>query len=387
MANISLTRRCRRNCSYCFAKHELSCNFETDMQPETFEAVLGFLKRSCIPEARLLGGEPTEHPLFKDYVTQAIEKGFKVLVFSGGIIPRPVLFYMAGLPTEKFSMILNAANLHESPESLINRQIEICQTLGAKVKLGINIQSSNENPAYVFDWVKKYSLRRAVRVGIANPIWGGNNDFFRLRGPYEIPIFERFLTMGAEMGIDISLDCGFTPCMFSQEFVSDHIDFFTHNKTAHSTQRGPTKPVNQLEGACDAADNNTEVQFADSLDTKNENKETLLQRMDPIGMRCGPVVDILPEGDCISCYALSRFLRLPLPSEGNLNDLVSCFNDKLSSALPLGVFRECLECWYRQQGVCNGGCRSRRALRLRPNSLIMLGLETDGEYSKHAQTL
>jgi MoaA/NifB/PqqE/SkfB family radical SAM enzyme len=386
MANISLTRRCRRHCSYCFAKHELSRDAETDMRPETFEAALEFLQRSGIPEARLLGGEPTEHPLFEDYIAMALERGFRVLVFSGGIIPRRVVAYMAKLSTAKVSMILNTANPNDSPESLVNRQLEICRTLGDKVMLGINIRSANENPAYALEWVKTYALARTVRVGIANPIWGATNDFFRLRGPRPIPVFEQLFAMGAEMGIDIGFDCGFTPCMFSQAFVSEHIDLFTQNPTQPDIQNASAKRLEHPEGTGDARKDDSAVTPADSVGAANADKKTLLNRMDPIGMRCGPVVDILPDGDCISCYALSRFLRLPLPSDGSHSELVSCFNRALSSALPLGIFRDCFLCPYREQGVCNGGCRARKALRLRPNPLITLGLEPKKEHSEHEQT-
>ena len=75
MANLSITRRCRRHCSFCFAKHELSRGSAMDMPLETYEEALRFLRRSGFPEARLLGGEPTEHPRFCAYVDRADRMG------------------------------------------------------------------------------------------------------------------------------------------------------------------------------------------------------------------------------------------------------------------------------------------------------------------------
>ena len=34
----------------------------------------------------------------------------------------------------------------------------------------------NEGP-YLLEWIEKFNLRRNVRVGIAQPIWGGANAF------------------------------------------------------------------------------------------------------------------------------------------------------------------------------------------------------------------
>ena len=83
VANLSITRRCRRHCGYCFARHELDRESAAEMPPEIYDAALAFLDRSGFPEARLLGGEPTEHPRFCEYVTRASERGFRVLWAPG----------------------------------------------------------------------------------------------------------------------------------------------------------------------------------------------------------------------------------------------------------------------------------------------------------------
>ena len=52
------------------------------MSPDVFQRALSFVKRSHIPEARLLGGEPTEHPLFRDYVARTTSRGSRASAFS-----------------------------------------------------------------------------------------------------------------------------------------------------------------------------------------------------------------------------------------------------------------------------------------------------------------
>jgi MoaA/NifB/PqqE/SkfB family radical SAM enzyme len=344
MANISITRRCQRHCSYCFAKDELSRDATMDMTPEIYEDALEFLKRSGLREARLLGGEPTEHPLFCEYVGRALELGFRVLVFSGGIVPQSVLEYLAVLPAECFRLVLNATDPGHDAKALVNKHRELCRTLGSKVMLGFNVWSSNEDSSFILDWVSKYNLCPTVRLGMAHPIWGGTNDFFRLRGPRALSVFEHFTMNASAAGLNVRFDCGFTPCMFSQEFVDAHVDLFTSN-----------------------------VRDQSAIAAMSQFKEN---QFEPIGARCSSVVDILPEGNCIVCYALSRFRRIPLPSKGKRSDLVSYFDRELLPLLPAGVYRECVSCGYREKGMCHGGCRARRAQRLRPNAWIQQNSES-----------
>lgn len=379
MANLSITRRCGRHCGYCFAKHELARESAADMPLEVYEAALAFLGRSGFPEARFLGGEPTQHPRFRDYVTRARERGFRVVVFSGGLVPQSALEYMAALPADNFSVVLNAADPKGDPETLVNRQREVCQALGAKVRLGFNIWSPDQDPAYLFDWVNEYGSRRAIRLGIAHPIWGGTNDFFRLRGPRVVPVFERLVAIGTRIGVDVGFDCGFTPCMFSREFVDSHTDMFVRSVTDNAVPTGPGFTTNGDATISDARHDAAASQPGNPKNSGGPRQNMPARRMEAIGMRCNPVIDILPEGDCIACYALSRFCRLPLPAEGARDDLVSSFDGELLPVLPVGVHRECVHCDYRAKGMCGGGCRARRALRLRPNPLISLRPEPTGE--------
>jgi hypothetical protein len=372
MANISITRRCPRHCSYCFAQYELSRDAATDMPPELYEEVLEFFIRSGLKEVRLLGGEPTEHPLFCKYVARALDREFRVLIFSGGFVPQPALEYMAALPAESISLVLNTADPSQDSEALVNRQREICRVLGSKVMLGINVRSQNETPPSIFDWVDEFNLCRTIRLGIAHPIWGGSNVFFRLHGPRTLSVFEHYVVNASEFGLKVHFDCGFTPCMFSKEFMDGYPDLFAGNLSDRST----LDEASLHNGQPTAIPGVSGFQPAGSTNSGMQDLELIENRAEPVGMRCSSVVDILPEGTCIACYALSRSFRIPLPSKGTRNDLVSHFDRELPPLLPTGVHRECVFCSYRGKGMCNGGCRARRALRLRPAALAPLDLES-----------
>ena len=45
---------------------------------------------------------------------------------------------------------------------------------------------------------------------------------------------------GAAMGVKVGFDCGFTPCMFSREFVDAHADMFMprHYRLRRTDLRG-----------------------------------------------------------------------------------------------------------------------------------------------------
>lgn len=347
MANLSITRRCRRGCSYCFAKHERERDGVVDMPSDVFDRGVSFLERAGIPEVRLLGGEPTEHPEFREYVSRARQRGFRVVVFSGGLIPENALEYIASLPTEDFQLILNAADPSVDPGGLVRQQERLCGILGDKVMLGINIGSFGQRPVHLLHWIGQYGLQRTLRVGLTHPTLGGSNAWLRIPNPRVVGLLEGLYAAAAQAGIHIGFDCGFTPCMFSESFVRENRDLFSAPPTGDLDRRAA--PV---EGGGSPA----------------------RPQRASIG-RCSSVIDVLPDGTCIACYALSRVLRIPLPERADRKDLLHTFETKLTSMVPSGVFRACGRCRYLENGMCDGGCRARRAMRLRPDSRHLQGSE------------
>ena len=320
MANISLTRQCTRGCDYCFAMHERHRSAPLHMSHDVYERALRFLERSKIADARLLGGEPTEHPEFSEYVSLAIDRGFKVTIFTGGIVGESALRCMRDIPVGSIIVVLNAAVPDSDTEDLVTAQQGLCRTLGEKVEIGITLDSRGRQPDFVLDWIQRYGLRRRARLGLAHPILGASNRSLRLQSlPILRGVLEGFVRHAETLGIEIGLDCGFTPCMFSTEFMQE--------RPAFSKSIGP---------------------------------------------RCNSIIDILPEGDVIACYALSRLRRIALTDECTRSQLLSAFDRDIEPLIPDGMGRDCITCDYRTSGRCTGGCRARRALRLRPDALQIL---------------
>lgn len=296
-----------------------------DMPRSVFEQVLAFLQRSRIPDARLLGGEPTEHPAFSEYVARALDLGFVVTVFTGGLIPEGALECMRRISPERLRVVLNTAIPGKDPDAWVRMQSHVCRELGSRVELGLTLTSAAQDPGFLLPRIDQGGLRRSVRLGVAHPVWGGTNVSLRPQTARLLGrTLEAFLCAAETVGVKVAFDCGFTPCMFSRSFLEAHPDLF-----------------------------------------------------ETIGLRCNAIVDVLPEGEVIACYALSRAWRLPLTDIDTRDSLAAVLDGEMGSLLPWGAYRDCAFCEYMSKGLCVGGCRARRAVRARPD--VSRLLREDGQ--------
>lgn len=320
MSNLSITRRCKRGCDFCFAAHERARGAIKDMSPAMFRRGLAYLKRSGIPDVRLLGGEPTEHPAFCDFVGIALEQGFNIQVFSGGLMPEIALTCLKQVPPDRVAVILNTLVPGTGSPEWVSAQALVCEQLGEKVELGLTMDTPSCRPFFMLERIRQYGLSPRVRLGIAHPIFGGTNASLRPAGFRPLGhMLEGFITRAHEMDIVIDLDCGFVPCLFSREFL--------------------------------------EAQPAIAR---------------AVGSRCNPIIDVLPEGEVIACYALSRLFRFSLTAEMTHDKLAQGFEERFQRLVPSGIFKECALCRHLLGGRCDGGCRARRAMRLRPDARRLL---------------
>ena len=89
MANLIITNYCNAECAFCFAadsRHRMLRNGSHEMDETEFRSWLEFSMSGGNRELRLLGGEPTLHPLFPDFVKVGREAGCSVTVFSNGVM-------------------------------------------------------------------------------------------------------------------------------------------------------------------------------------------------------------------------------------------------------------------------------------------------------------
>lgn len=315
MANISLTSTCNRTCSYCFAREALETHGSGPghMPVDRVEQALAFLVRSRVSEARLLGGEPTLHPAFDRIVDRALELGLRLLVFSGGLIPERALRRLEAVPEAALSVLLNVASPATGRPHEVARQQEVFRRLGSKVVLGITIDSPAIDLSLLLQLIDEYGLGRTVRLGLAQPVLSGSNSHLHPRHYREVGRrVTEFGLRAKERGVRLDFDCGWVPCMFP-------------------------------DGALDA----------------------LGLTSAEVGLRCSPLLDLLPDGRVISCYPLAAQGAEPLVENRDAGWMRSRFSKRQEVDRVFTLYRECEDCRWRGRGECLGGCVSASLERVR----------------------
>lgn len=313
MVNVSLTYACNRSCPFCFARHATQRPDPWHMPLARVDSVLDFLVESGVGEARLLGGEPTLHPDFERIVDRVLERGLRLVVFSGGLMPEAALRKLAGLPASDLSVLVNVSPLARGRPVELAGQERSLRVLGRRVTLGVTIDSPVVELSFLLDLLDHHDLARSIRLGIAHPTLDGSNAYLHPRHYPEVGRrVTEFALEARERRVQIDFDCGWVPCMF------------------------PPGALAAL-GLAPAE----------------------------LGLRCGPMLDLLPDGRVIPCYPLAAFGSELLARHRDADGLRAQFFSQPGASRSWTLQRECETCGWREQGECAGGCLAASLRRLR----------------------
>ncbi|MBN2103542.1 radical SAM protein [bacterium] len=315
MANIAITSRCNLHCSYCFTQ-EIYRN-ESDgfghMTLPVFKKALDFVVRSDIKQIRILGGEPTLHPQFSTFLDLALRTGRPVRIFSNGTMSEQVLDLLSQIPDDRITLVININNPDEFVSSPIRKTV--LAKLHSKIIPGLNIYRKGIELNPMLALIETYDLKKQVRLGLAHPCAGYNNQYLPVRHYFDVGRnIVDFARTAAGRSVRINLDCGFVPCMFG----------------------------------------NTDLQ---SLGLDRE-----------LGLHCEPIPDILPDGSLVPCYPLSGMQRHGLDKFDTAGSLRDQFKQTLSLYEALGIFKTCSICDYKHNGLCTGGCVAHKLRRITKNT-------------------
>jgi hypothetical protein len=86
---------------------------------------------------------------------------------------------------------------------------------------------------------------------------------------------------------------------------------------------------------------------------------------DQVGRRCGPVLDLLPDGRIVACYPLAAHASRRLAADSEVAELRAFFRQAQETDRRFGLSRKCEGCAWRERGECVGGCLSLSLRRLR----------------------
>ena len=295
--NILLNNYCNLNCEYCFA-NKVRAEHAENMKLEDFKWILQFLKASNNLDVRLLGGEPTLHPHFMDFVLEAAVTGFKhIHVFSNGTFTPKIGYFLTCLAEKMSTSLLLNYNAPEiigdATNELIHAHLQEFQHSRVKVSLGINFYSTAQDYSYVIDAASRYGIE-SIRWSLVVP-----NSEEKAAHPREYfkqftPLIMQFIRDATLQGLKPCVDCNNIPlCLIDDE---------------------------TLRWLSLVAASNTRVSV------------------------CSPVIDVLPTLEAIRCFAFNDY-KVNIKEFANIQDLHKHFENQIDAKL-MGspLFTECLDC-------------------------------------------
>ena len=222
--NVLLNNYCNLKCEYCFANDVLNDSNE-NMTMANFKKVLDFSIKSNVDGVRLIGGEPTLHPQFLNFIMEAGRRDEirHVHVFTNGTFGEEIAYALKLLAQRKrVSLLIN----YNHPMYLTAKQNENIQNnlkmLSGVVdlRLGINIYQEDQDYEYLIDDCIKYGIK-SVRWSLVVPNTTDKasesiNAYFKRH----FPLIKRFIKDCVDNGLDPYVDCNNIPiCMMDDEYI------------------------------------------------------------------------------------------------------------------------------------------------------------------------
>lgn len=313
MANVLITNYCNSNCSYCFAREKVSLNdlapvgTKQTMTLADYRRVLNWLQESRAIKSdvvKLLGGEPTLHPQFIEFVSLAVDAGFPVQVFSNAMIPERHLARLEPLLDKGVKFLLNTNEKGFYSTIQLGAMERSWSMLGRHASLGFNIVAADFDLSFHEEIILRHGLDRSLRLGLAVPIIGKQNQHLP-RAEYRqtaVKILEWARRLERN-DILLSLDCGFTLCMFSEE---EHGELTLRTRGFKSI--------------------------------------------------CQPAIDIGTDLTVWSCFPLSKALTFHLDDGLSLQEMIDRFQQAYQPFKQIGIHPDCIGCNYLAREQCRGGC-------------------------------
>jgi organic radical activating enzyme len=189
------------------------------MSEDDFEWVLDFLERSG-DDLRIIGGEPTLHPHFCDFLLEGVtRKNIKhVHIFSNGTFSSKVLHAIAGCSTEKqMSMLVNCNSPQDIGEAkyqtVINNVLHLAKK-PIRITLGINVYKPDLDYSYLLELAKSANIKE-IRWTVAIPTEKIRSSEAVLKYFAQfVPFMARFVEDCITEGLHPHADCNSIPvCM------------------------------------------------------------------------------------------------------------------------------------------------------------------------------
>lgn len=315
MANILLTEQCVRSCPYCFAKKHMENSDQKNLQWEDFIYIVDLFSQKQPNHISLLGGEPTLHKDFVDFVAYLFNRKFTVTVFTSGIMSQTKLDKLKAtidqFPNQHVNFVLNLNHPNMSTDKENERIDSFLEVFGENTTLSFNYYTLNMDMDYLFDYIEKFNLVRHIRLGLAHPIPGENNMCIPTENFDEMTEhLASYLPKFMKHNVTAGFDCGFPLCSFTDDQLGK---FF-------------------------------------KLEKGSAGKSTKFV--------CNAALDIGPDMTVWSCFPLSKYHKKSIYEFDSVDDIYAYYQNlhKEVRAKQAGIFDECDGCIYKENEKCAGGC-------------------------------
>ena len=276
----------------------------TEISLNNLNIVIKFLKKSGIPDFRMIGGEPTLHSRFKEIYNIISDNGFNVTIFTNGIFDKSKRIFLS--KKKNLNILLNVNHPKDYIKGIRDVVLRTIIELNEEIILGFNIYKIDFNPQFLLKLIEKYKIRqRKIRLGIANPILTGNNVYIDLKDHRKIANrIVDFSRQCNKLDIALSFDCGFILCAFTKEQLGE----LYYNV-------GSVPKFN-----------------------------------------CSAPIDVAPDLKLFYCFSLSDNSEEKLNDFKDIFEVKKHFDDKLKVLKRIGGMERCFNCKHLKRQQCVGGC-------------------------------
>ena len=324
MSNIMITDACNLNCSYCFANEFVNKGKNEISRGAFIRAANFILGDGSQSSVGLIGGEPTTHPLFEEFIRLLVldNRAKSIVVYTNGLL---IDRYFDILCNHKVSMLINC----NAPEDIgCDKYNHLCENIDYLVNtrlhrdhitLGINMYKEDFSYKYIIDMLRRFGFKH-VRISITVPNANDtrNSDAFKYFSGMK-PRLLMFMHEALGNGIIPSFDCNKIPsCLLSDQ------------------------ELKQFD------------QYLDDAFIKTHIQKSNIQS--PI-VRCSPVIDIRQDLSAVRCFGLSTCTKQNIEDYRGIADLREYYINEIDSfAYNTSYSTQCRNCFSRKTRKCMGGC-------------------------------
>jgi organic radical activating enzyme len=226
--NLILTTLCNNNCSFCFA-HETLDKKGVILSLEDIKEVVAFHR----PEdnVKLLGGEPTLHPQFKEIMEFLKTVKNPVTLISNFIfneeVKQSIIDFKASKPLDA---LINISETDGDRLIKVYENVKATEFYHFSIGFTITLEKHFEYYKSKLEMFKDFKEVQ-IRVSLPFPNPNQNNGFYLYKKYEYIDYIIEFIKWGIPYEINTSLDCCLYPCMIkdnkTEEFLSLHLKKFS----------------------------------------------------------------------------------------------------------------------------------------------------------------